>query len=67
MSLREFAKRKRANSWQSTEKFCGVTWGFWGFWGGILLNLSVVEFFGVWLGFFGVLAEVLWEFLELVA
>ena len=45
----------------------GVCGGFGDFWGGILLNLSVVEFFGVWLGFFGVLAEVLREFLELVA
>ncbi len=31
-----------------------VLGGFGDFWGGILLNLSVVEFFGVWLGFFGV-------------
>ena len=45
----------------------GICGGFGDFWGGILLNLSVVEFFGVWLGFFGGLAEGLWEFLELVA
>ena len=33
-----------------------VFWGveFWVFWGGILLNLSVMDFFGVWLwGFAG--------------
>ena len=28
-SLREFAKRERANSWQSTEIFCGVLGGGW--------------------------------------
>ena len=67
MSLREFAKRKRANSWQSTEKFCGVTWGFWGFWGGILLNLSVVEFFWSVAWFFWGFGVVWLNFLELVA
>ena len=28
-SLREFVKRERANSWQSTEIFCGVLGGGW--------------------------------------
>ena len=28
-SLREFAKRERANSWQSTENFCGVLGSGW--------------------------------------
>ncbi len=33
-----------------------VFWGveFWVFWGGILLNLSVMDFFGVCLGFAGI-------------
>ncbi len=37
----------------TNKKFLWCAWGFGDFWGGILLNLSVVEFFGVWLGFFG--------------
>ena len=39
LSLREFAKRKRANSWQSTENFCGVAWGFV-----VVLGIFGVEF-----------------------
>ena len=33
----------------------------------VVLGMFGVEFFGVQLGFFGGLAEGLWEFLELVA
>ena len=42
--------------------FCGGAWGGGGGWWFLRWN-----FFGVWLGFFGGLAEGLWEFLELVA
>ena len=64
MSLREFAKRKRVNSWQSTENFCGgfgfLGWNFVEFeCGGIFLECG--------LDFLGFLAEVLREFVELVA
>ena len=60
MSLREFAKRKRVNSWQSTENFCGgfrfLGWNFVEFkCGGIFWSAAWVfwGFGGSFAGIFG--------------
>ena len=49
-SLREFAKHKRANSWQSTEIFCGIFEALVG--GGSFLECGL-GFFGFLVGIFG--------------